>query len=95
MSEIPGNSGKPVKVGENKIALFRDGNEVFALQDRCPHQGAPLYNGLVKNGVLRCMFHGWMFEIKNGAYTFNPDQHLKTYPTKTEGTDVYVGIEES
>lgn len=44
------------------LVLFRDGNgDVLCLHDACPHYGAPLSLGRVKDGNLECPYHGWQF----------------------------------
>jgi phenylpropionate dioxygenase-like ring-hydroxylating dioxygenase large terminal subunit len=60
---------KPVAVtvcGE-KVALVRDGNQVYALHDRCPHRGVPLSLGDRQfPGTLSCPYHGWTFDLLSG-----------------------------
>ena len=43
------------------LVIVRLNNTVVALQDRCPHRGAPLSAGQVKDGLLQCPYHGWRF----------------------------------
>jgi len=59
--------GKPVKavtlLGQD-LVLFRDEAGRFGLLDRhCPHRGADLSYGRLENGGLRCLFHGWLFDV--------------------------------
>lgn len=42
--------------------LFRGGRTLGALEDRCPHRGAPLSLGKVRDGCLQCPYHGWRFD---------------------------------
>ena len=45
------------------VVLWRDGDgAVVALQDRCPHRGAPLSKGRIEDGTVRCMYHGLKFD---------------------------------
>src|SRR5262249_48271740 len=44
-----------------RYACVRQGDVVHALDDRCPHQGYPLSQGCVKDGVLTCEWHNWKF----------------------------------
>jgi len=46
----------------SKILVYHKG-EVVNLKRRCPHQGAPLEKGFLKNGVLICPWHGCQFKI--------------------------------
>ncbi|QVL55824.1 MAG: aromatic ring-hydroxylating dioxygenase subunit alpha [Simkaniaceae bacterium] len=55
---------KPVRVMllGSPIVLFRGADqEIVALEDRCPHRGAPLSGGRVDNGSIVCPYHGWTF----------------------------------
>lgn len=44
------------------LVLFRSQGKIHALADRCPHRGAPLSKGAVREGCLVCPYHGWRFE---------------------------------
>jgi phenylpropionate dioxygenase-like ring-hydroxylating dioxygenase large terminal subunit len=45
------------------VVLFRaEGGQAAALADRCPHRGAPLSAGWVRDGLLACPYHGWSFD---------------------------------
>ena len=49
------------------IAVFRTANdEVFALDDRCPHKGGPLSQGLVFGTRVACPLHNWQIELDSG-----------------------------
>lgn len=50
------------RVGDVPIVLFRSGDRVAALKDRCPHRNFPLSAGKVCDGALRCPYHGWRFD---------------------------------
>lgn len=50
------------------IALFRGGDgRIFALEDRCPHKGGPLSQGIVAGTRVTCPLHGWTIELETGA----------------------------
>jgi phthalate 4,5-dioxygenase len=68
-SELPGPDCAPLRVkllSEDLIA-FRDTNGNAGLVDAyCPHRGAPLFFGRNEEAGLRCVYHGWKFDV-NGA----------------------------
>lgn len=72
------------KVEGQRFVCVRDGNEVHALDDRCPHQGYPLSEGSLRQGVLTCEWHNWKFEVATGACTFGGEP-ARRYPTRVEG----------
>lgn len=68
-SELPKRDSRPVRVmllGE-KLIGFRDSEgRVGLIQDSCPHRGASLFFGRNEGSGIRCIYHGWKFDI-NGA----------------------------
>jgi nitrite reductase (NADH) small subunit len=50
------------------IALFRTADDkVFALQDKCPHKGGPLSQGIVFGESVACPLHNWCIGLSNGT----------------------------
>ena len=67
--------GSRIVVGpKGDIAIFRtSANEVFALDDRCPHKGGPLSQGLIYGKRVACPLHNWQIELESGE-AVAPDQ---------------------
>jgi NAD(P)H-dependent nitrite reductase small subunit len=86
--------GLLVEVGAERIAVFRVGEAWFALDDICPHRTGPLSEGSLettKRGVLvTCPFHGWQFELSNGACATVRGKSVRTYPVRADDTGVWV-----
>ena len=62
----------PVTLAGERLVLFRGADgQVAALFDQCPHRGAALSLGNVRDGCLQCPFHGWRFD-GHGAVTHVP-----------------------
>ena len=81
VAEVSPDSGKEVMVEEQGqrrwVALFRDGDEVRAYLNSCPHQGrslnwAPDQFLLDPEGRLVCPHHGACFEISSGNCVSGP-----------------------
>lgn len=72
-------------VDGHELALFLIGEEVRCLDGLCPHQGSPLSQGNVANGILTCPSHGWSFHTSDGRPADDHDCPLRTYPVKIEG----------
>src|SRR5437764_1307076 len=47
-----------------RIAIYREGDRYFALEDICPHMGAFLSRGFRKSGIIICPWHNWVFELQ-------------------------------
>jgi phenylpropionate dioxygenase-like ring-hydroxylating dioxygenase large terminal subunit len=100
-SELPENDGKPVRLrlmGEDLVA-FRDTlGRVGILEENCPHRGASLALGVNEACGLRCIFHGWKFDV-NGQCLDTPTEpeasklakHMraKAYPVHVAGGVVW------
>src|SRR5215471_5715489 len=93
--ELPGPDCVPVRVrvlGEDLIA-FRDSNGKVGLVDAfCPHRGAPMFFGRNEESGLRCIYHGWKFDVggncvdqMNEPEQFCQKIHLTAYPTTEIG----------
>jgi nitrite reductase/ring-hydroxylating ferredoxin subunit len=84
---------RPVKVDVDgsAVLLVRNGEELFGIGNRCPHQGAPLHKGRVRFGgsliTVQCPLHGSTFELTSGKVMRGPaTEPARTYETRvTEG----------
>src|SRR5207244_187313 len=95
--ELPGPDCVPVRVkvlGEDLIA-FRDTEGRPGLVDAyCPHRGAPLFFGRNEENGLRCVYHGWKFDVEGSCVdlpnapegpTFKDKINIKCYPAVDKG----------
>ena len=58
LTDIPARGGRVVKTPRGCIAIFRAFDDtVFALDDRCPHKGGPLSDGIVHGHKVTCPLH--------------------------------------
>ena len=79
-----------VSVGGHVICLFAEGDEVFAVDNRCPHMGFPLHRGSVADGILTCHWHHARFDLCTGGTLDQWADDLRRFPVEVEGDDVYV-----
>ena len=65
--EIPRLGARVVRAGERQIAVFRTADDLyFALDDRCPHRGGPLSQGIVPGHKVTCPLHYFVIELGSG-----------------------------
>ena len=100
-SDIPPGGNKVFGVEGRDIVVFHVNGEFFALLNRCPHAGAPLEKAACvarltspEPGVyqrsrvgehLRCAWHGWEFDMRNGQSYFDPKRvKIRSYPVAVE-----------
>lgn len=92
-AEIAENRITTVNAGHKQIALSNFEGKICALDNHCPHQGGPLGEGSIENGILRCPWHGWDYHPCTGkAPGF--DDGVEPYPVEEREDGIYVGIEE-
>jgi nitrite reductase/ring-hydroxylating ferredoxin subunit len=82
VAELDEGTGEEVYVNFRPIALFMYEDEVYALDDRCPHLEGQLSQGTVIGGDAVCPLHGWNFDLATGISPYNPNDHIDTYPTR-------------
>jgi 3-phenylpropionate/trans-cinnamate dioxygenase ferredoxin subunit len=96
LSEVPGDEALGVTIGEYDVAVARDGDELFAIQDLCSHAAVALSEGEVADCTVECWLHGSRFDLRTGKPTGLPaTEPVATFPvevrTNADGTtDVYV-----
>ena len=74
--EAPVPDGPPVRIkllGEELIAFRTTSNDVGLIQNACPHRGASLFFGRNEENGLRCVYHGWKFDV-SGACIDMPNE---------------------
>jgi nitrite reductase [NAD(P)H] small subunit len=93
LEDIPQLGARVVKSAHGDIALFRNTeDEVFALQDKCPHKGGPLSQGIVFGRKVACPLHGWNIGLDDGNAVTPDVGCARTFPVKIEGGTVYLQL---
>jgi nitrite reductase/ring-hydroxylating ferredoxin subunit len=76
LDDLPHGRGQRAAAGDGIVLLVRSGDRVFALGNRCTHQGAPLDRGRVKLGestaTVTCAAHGSVFDLQDGRVLRGP-----------------------
>ena len=88
-----GESGA-ITVNGKEIAIFRVGEQYFAIDDTCPHMGVSLAGGHVEDGIVTCPWHAWRFRLEDGAWADNPRIKIGSYPARVVDGEVQVQVEE-
>ena len=67
VDDIPRRGARCVATPHGEIAVFRTADDrVFALEDRCPHKGGPLSQGIVHGAAVTCPLHNWVISLETG-----------------------------
>jgi nitrite reductase (NADH) small subunit len=92
LSELPAGQGYLVEAGGEEIAVFRVGDEVYAVENTCPHRGGPLAFGDLRGATVYCPLHAWGFDVRTGRCDEFPDAPLRTFPVHVEGEAVQIEL---
>ncbi|NVJ71248.1 MAG: Rieske 2Fe-2S domain-containing protein [Alphaproteobacteria bacterium] len=81
-----------LKVEEKQIAIFETKGGLFAINNRCPHEGYPLVEGTLNDDcTLACNWHGWAFDLQSGEALQGRDP-VRTYPVERRGQDIWIDL---
>ncbi len=91
---IPLREGRSVKVGSREIAIFNLGDRFLAVDNRCPHKGGPLSEGIVSGTTVVCPLHAWKVDLECGAVKKPADVQVcvKTFRTRVEAGTVLLEV---
>jgi nitrite reductase (NADH) small subunit/3-phenylpropionate/trans-cinnamate dioxygenase ferredoxin subunit len=92
VDDFPPGQGRMVVVSGRHVALFRLGDEFFALDNMCLHRGGPLCEGPIDRGVVTCPWHGWSYEIKTGTMVQDPRVGVSKHDVRLLGDEIAVRL---
>ena len=92
VGEIPEGQGRAFDIDGRIIAVFLEGGKYYAVDDTCPHQGAPLSDGIVFDKSVTCTWHGWRFSLEDGRWLDSPRIRIGTYPVRVVDDEVQVSV---
>lgn len=93
LSELTPGLGECVEVNGKALALFLVDGRCFAIDEVCPHQGAPLHEGECVGREVVCPWHATSFDLETGAHRNPPAKRgVTAYPCRVVGDDVQVDV---
>ena len=93
LNSIPRRGARTIQVPRREIAVFRTANdEVFALENRCPHKGGPLSEGIVHGRKVACPLHNWIIDLESGGATGADHGCARSFPVKIENDRVLIDM---
>jgi nitrite reductase (NADH) small subunit len=94
---IPVREGRCVEIASRQIAIFHTREGFVAVENRCPHRGGPLADGIVNGATVVCPLHAWQFDLRSGVSTNHPEASsgLTTYATRVEDGNYRHGVRTS
>lgn len=93
LDDIPRQGSRIVNTAQGEIALFRSvDDQVFALNNRCPHKGGPLAQGMVHGKRVTCPLHSWVIELESGEAVAPDVGCAHRHAIKVEGDKVFLQV---
>lgn len=99
---IPRREGRAVTLGGRELAIFNlgpstqlgAGDRFLAVENRCPHQGGPLADGIISGCAVVCPLHAWKVRLDTGSVDrpTASDVCVRTFSTRVEDGVVMVDL---
>ena len=93
LSDLPPGAVKGFSVDTHRIALFNVGGKIYALEDRCTHDSAPLSEGTLEGSTIICPWHNAEFDVTCGKVQCPPAvEDVPSYRVFIEGDQIAVEL---
>lgn len=91
LDDIPVRGARVIRTKAGCVALFRTGaDEVFAIDDTCPHQSGPLSEGIVHDRAVTCPLHNWVISLETGLVQGPDEGAVRTHKVRVEDERILV-----
>lgn len=80
-----------VEADGRQIAVFRVGDDVYALENECPHARNPLIDGEIVAHDLVCAYHRWRFDLATGACLVG-NAPARVHPVEVRGETAWIEL---
>jgi nitrite reductase (NADH) small subunit len=86
MDAIPLREGRAVQIAGHEIAVFNLGSRFLAVENKCPHRGGPLADGIISGDNVVCPLHAWKIDLTSGEVLnqATTPQCVRTFPIRVE-----------
>jgi nitrite reductase (NADH) small subunit len=83
VENIPIREGRSVQIAGHDIAIFNLGDRFLAVENKCPHRGGPLADGIVSGRTVVCPLHAWKIDLDSGQVTNRSEENpcVKAFAT--------------
>jgi nitrite reductase/ring-hydroxylating ferredoxin subunit len=93
---IPESDGvSQILVNGKKLCLVKNQQQLYIIQNTCPHAGGILSGGWCKEGNIVCPIHRYEYNLTTGRGAEGQGDYIVIYPTELRADGLYVGFKES
>ena len=94
IDDIPVRGARCVTTPQGRIGVFRTADDqVYAIEDHCPHRGGPLSQGIVHGASVTCPLHNWVISLETGQAQGADEGAVRTIPVRLEGGRILLGLD--
>jgi nitrite reductase (NADH) small subunit len=96
VKHIPPRKGLAILIGHLSLAVFNTGERFLAVENRCPHSGDPLADGIVTGTTVTCPRHYWSICLETGPVTkpsVEGTQQVRTFPAEVRDGTVMLDLD--
>ncbi len=86
------NRAFPIFVNGERLLLIQSDKTFYAVQEKCPHNGASLVNGICSKTEITCPVHRYRFNVIDGKAISGGSFALNTYPIKIQENGIFIGF---
>jgi nitrite reductase/ring-hydroxylating ferredoxin subunit len=89
--------GEPLgfQIDEQRVALYKVSDKIFATDDVCSHAFALLSTGFLDEHVIECPLHGGMFDVRTGKCRSGGYEDIRTFPVEVRDGEIFVNLEDA
>ena len=94
LTDVPRRGSRQVVTSRMNIAIFRTSEDrVFALEDRCPHKGGPLSQGIIHDTGVACPLHNWVIDLDTGRAREPDHGCVRKFPVRVRANVIEICLE--
>jgi nitrite reductase (NADH) small subunit len=93
LTDVPVRGARLVKTDAGCLALFRTAEDkAYAINDKCPHKGGPLSQGIVHGNTVTCPLHNWVISLETGEAQGADKGRVKTIPLQITNGRILLNV---
>ncbi len=93
LTDIAPRGARCVQTPRGKVGVFRTADDqVFALDNRCPHRGDPLSEGIVHGHSVTCPLHNWDIALDTGQAQGADEGQTRRWPVRVVEGRIQLGV---
>ena len=90
LEDVPAGEARGFSLEGYDIAVFNTGEEIYAIENRCPHMGAELSEGEIVDRTVCCHDHGWTINLETGEVEDRDADGVATFPVQVRDDAIWV-----